>query len=52
MKVYKDKNINVWLVDLGIFHVLFYKWGFGLDKREYLKEFNVIGYKNIFRIRI
>jgi len=47
--IYKDKNINTWYIDLYIIQIPFWKWGFGIDKREYLPEMKKVGYKNIFR---
>ena len=49
MKIIKDTNINTWYLDLGKYQIPFWKWGFGIDKRQNLPEVKRIGYKNIFR---
>ena len=50
MKFFKDTNINIWVLDLGKFQLIFYKWGFGIDRHEYINEVKKWGYKNIFRL--
>lgn len=49
MKIFKDR-FNDWIIEIGRYQFLFYKWGFGIDRKEYLPEFKKIGYKNIYRL--
>lgn len=52
MKIYKDNNLGGFNINFGVIEFLFWRWGFGIDKREYFSDVKKTGYRNIFRVKI
>ncbi len=52
MKIYRDNHLGGFTISFGIIELLFWKWGFGIDKREYLEDIKKWGYRNIFRVNL
>lgn len=46
MKIFKDNNMQMLVVQIGVYQFLFYFWGFGIDKD---KE-NDGNWYNVFRL--